>query len=313
MTVFSLQTDYQSTPQYREYLLECPITHSISQNDLIIRKYLQPRAARRWSYLRARILLIRSDQLDIDWQSSARGRGREWGVDIGAEAQHLDTGSTDSTPRKEGRGYQDARSPTRSPERASASSRAARQDLGALSYLAAPEPPPSCEEVRFTRRREDCVRVPRLRSAREQLPGARIREAPSSQRAARRPPGCHCRRHGAAASASAPGRLQRLLSLPPPALWLRIGRGLSLSLSLASLLSCLLSALLASPPLPPISFCLPLAPYHKCGVKFQPPSPASWTSLAYRRAAPSSPKGDGAGKERGQARRRELQLQPEGS
>jgi hypothetical protein len=63
----------------------------------------------------------------------------------------------------------------------------------------------------------------------------------------------------------------------------------------------------ASPPLPSISLCFPLAHYRQVrSCEVQPPSPASFASVAYTRAALASPEGHGAGKDRGQARRREV-------
>lgn len=80
--------------------------------------------------------------------------------------------------------------------------------------------------------------------------GAVNRRAPSGQR--RRPRGCYCRL--GCAAATAPGRLGRLLPLPPPP----AGSG-SAGVSLLFLSPPF--SLPSSPPLPPISLCLPLAHY----------------------------------------------------
>lgn len=112
--------------------------------------------------------------------------------------------------RKKGRGDWGAGSPTRSQERASASSRGRRS--GPLSPVqsrnSGAAPQAAGRRWRATRCGEDCVPAPRFGSARAeaaavaraQLPGARIRLRPSSGRAAEAaaelllpPRRCRCR------------------------------------------------------------------------------------------------------------------------
>lgn len=154
--------------------------------------------------------------------------------------------------RKKRKGDWGAGSPTRSRERASASSRG--RGSGPLSPVqsrnsgAAPKPLGGDgglrDAVKTASRRLGLARRGRRRRRwrGRSCPGrgSECGRAPGGQRRRRRSRWC-CRRGGAAAAA--PGRLGRLLPLPPPALWLRIARGLSLSLSLSPHFS--------SPPLPP--------------------------------------------------------------